>query len=173
MAPRPPRKGKPASRGGAPRPSGGRKAAPRTSAGRSTGARGPRRADGPRTAAPAKGLGGEQVEGRQAVRELLIAQKRKVREIWFAKDLDPAPILEDIEELGHAARVQILEVPRRKLEETRAQRIARAKEMAQQAWGDHPYATSINGTRESVASIGRRGSDRKPATPARVLSSSA
>ncbi|MGZ3215214.1 M16 family metallopeptidase [Paracoccus sp. T5] len=31
-----------------------------------------------------------------------------------------------------------------------------AKEMAQQAWGDHPYATSINGTRESVASIGRQ-----------------
>ena len=58
------------------------------------------------------------MEGRQAVRELLIAQKRKVREIWFAKDLDPAPILEDIEELAHAARVQILEVPRRKLEET-------------------------------------------------------
>jgi len=146
MAPRPPRKGKPASRsasprsssrstsggkgsrsgssrssdarGGAPRSSGGRAAAPRASAGRSTGARGPRRTDGPRTAAPAKGLGGEQVEGRQAVRELLIAQKRKVREIWFAKDLDPAPILEDIEELAHAARVQILEVPRRKLEET-------------------------------------------------------
>ena len=35
-----------------------------------------------------KGLGGEQVEGRQAVRELLLAGKRKVREVWVASDLD-------------------------------------------------------------------------------------
>ncbi|WP_265501745.1 M16 family metallopeptidase [Paracoccus beibuensis] len=31
-----------------------------------------------------------------------------------------------------------------------------AKEMAAQAWGDHPYATSVNGTRESVAKLGRQ-----------------
>ncbi|MBK4214497.1 insulinase family protein [Paracoccus caeni] len=31
-----------------------------------------------------------------------------------------------------------------------------AKEMARQAWGDHPYATSINGTAESVASLTRQ-----------------
>nr|WP_111301543.1 pitrilysin family protein [Paracoccus saliphilus] len=31
-----------------------------------------------------------------------------------------------------------------------------SKEMAQQAWGDHPYATSINGTMESVAPLGRQ-----------------
>ena len=31
---------------------------------------------------PEKTLGGEQVEGRQAVRELLIAGKRRVREVW-------------------------------------------------------------------------------------------
>ena len=66
----------------------------------------------------AKGLGGEQIEGRQAVRELLIGQKRKVREIWMAADIDPAPILSDIEEIAHAQNVVILEVPRRKLEET-------------------------------------------------------
>lgn len=64
-----------------------------------------------------KGLGGEQVEGRQAVRELLIAQRRKVREIWMAADIDTAPIIEDIEELAHAQRVTILEVPRRKIED--------------------------------------------------------
>ena len=64
-----------------------------------------------------KGLGGEQVEGRQAVRELLIAQRRKVREIWMAADIDTAPIIEDIEELAHAQRVTVLEVPRRKIEE--------------------------------------------------------
>ncbi|WP_282603772.1 pitrilysin family protein [Paracoccus sp. PARArs4] len=31
-----------------------------------------------------------------------------------------------------------------------------AKEMAAQAWGDHPYATSINGTAESVAALTRQ-----------------
>ncbi|WP_411838196.1 M16 family metallopeptidase [Paracoccus sp. ME4] len=31
-----------------------------------------------------------------------------------------------------------------------------AKEMAAQAWGDHPYATSINGTLEGVAALGRQ-----------------
>jgi len=80
---------------------------------------GARRGVEPRRNAPvAKGLGGEQIEGRQAVRELLIGQKRKVREIWMASDIDPAPILDDIEELAHAQRVAILEVPRRKIEET-------------------------------------------------------
>ena len=77
-----------------------------------------RGADGKRSAPVAKGLGGEQIEGRQAVRELLIGQTRKVREIWMAADIDPAPILSDIEEIAHAQNVVILEVPRRKLEET-------------------------------------------------------
>ncbi|CAM3425325.1 pitrilysin family protein [Paracoccus nototheniae] len=31
-----------------------------------------------------------------------------------------------------------------------------AKEMAAQAWGDHPYATSINGTADSVAALSRQ-----------------
>jgi 23S rRNA (guanosine2251-2'-O)-methyltransferase len=52
------------------------------------------------------------------VRELLIGQRRKVREIWIAADIDPAPILEDIEQIADAQRVTVLEVPRRKLEET-------------------------------------------------------
>src|SRR5207248_1326584 len=33
-------------------------------------------------------LGGEQVEGRQAVRELLLAGRRKVRELWVATDVE-------------------------------------------------------------------------------------
>lgn len=40
-------------------------------------------------------------------------------------------------------------------EATDPQAIA-AKEMARQAWGDHPYATSINGTAESVAALSRQ-----------------
>lgn len=39
-------------------------------------------------------------------------------------------------------------------EATDPQSIA-AKELARQAWGDHPYATSINGTAESVAGLSR------------------
>ena len=77
-----------------------------------------RQSDVRRSAPVAKGLGGEQIEGRQAVRELLIGQRRKVIEIWIAQDIDPAPIIEDIEQLADAARVTVVEVPRRKLEET-------------------------------------------------------
>lgn len=40
-------------------------------------------------------------------------------------------------------------------EATDPQSIA-AKEMARQAWGDHPYATSLNGTAESVAALTRQ-----------------
>ncbi|MFC3168274.1 M16 family metallopeptidase [Paracoccus fontiphilus] len=40
-------------------------------------------------------------------------------------------------------------------EETDPQAIA-AKEMSRQAWGDHPYATSINGTLDSVAALTRQ-----------------
>ena len=68
-----------------------------------------------RQSAP-KGLGGEQVEGRQAVRELLLAGRRRVHEILMAADLDPAPILDDIRELAEAARVPIRPIPRARLE---------------------------------------------------------
>lgn len=69
----------------------------------------------PRPSAKA-GLGGEQVEGRQAVRELLLANRRDTREIWMAADLDPAPVLDDIRELAGEARVLVKEVGRGKLE---------------------------------------------------------
>lgn len=65
---------------------------------------------------PEKTLGGEQVEGRQAVRELLIAGKRKVREIWVASDLDENEVVGDIVQMAKNERVQVLEVNRRKLE---------------------------------------------------------
>ncbi len=63
-----------------------------------------------------EGLGGEQVEGRQAVRELLLANRRDAREIWMASDLDPAPVLDDIRQLAGEARVLVKEVGRGKLE---------------------------------------------------------
>jgi len=61
-----------------------------------------------------QGVGGDQVEGRQAVRELLLAGRRKVREIWVLADADPADIVEDIRELAEAQRVPVREVGRSK-----------------------------------------------------------
>ena len=65
----------------------------------------------------AKGLGGEQVEGRQAVRELLLSGKRKTREIWIASDLDENDVVNDIVEIAHQVRVQVMEVNRKRLEQ--------------------------------------------------------
>jgi 23S rRNA (guanosine2251-2'-O)-methyltransferase len=61
------------------------------------------------------GLGGDQVEGRQAVREALLGP-RSVREILLAADLDPAPILDDIRQLAAEQRVAVNEVKRSTLE---------------------------------------------------------
>ncbi|MDH4279971.1 MAG: 23S rRNA (guanosine(2251)-2'-O)-methyltransferase RlmB [Acidimicrobiia bacterium] len=63
-----------------------------------------------------KGLGGDQVEGRQAVRELLLAGKRPVREVLMIEDLAPADILVDIEELANELGVGFRKVSRRHLE---------------------------------------------------------
>lgn len=61
-------------------------------------------------------LGGEQVEGRQAVRELLAAGRRPVREVWLASGNDDAPILSDIARLAEARRVPVRIVTRPRLE---------------------------------------------------------
>lgn len=57
-------------------------------------------------------LGGEQVEGRRAVRELLSARRRHVEEVVVAADAEPAPILEEIASLAAAAGVPLRRVPR-------------------------------------------------------------
>ncbi len=62
------------------------------------------------------GLGGEQIEGRQAVRELLLGQRRKIREIWIASDIEASPVVEDILDLARDQRVQVLNVSRRELD---------------------------------------------------------
>ena len=61
-------------------------------------------------------LSGDQVEGRQAVRELILAGTRKTREIYLAGDLDDAPILDDIIDLADEAKVTIKEIPRTRFE---------------------------------------------------------
>ncbi len=63
-----------------------------------------------------KTLGGEQVEGRQAVRELLISGKRRVKEVWVSGELAETEILADIIEIARSMRVQVTEVARARLE---------------------------------------------------------
>ncbi|MFN0028432.1 MAG: 23S rRNA (guanosine(2251)-2'-O)-methyltransferase RlmB [Acidimicrobiales bacterium] len=59
-----------------------------------------------------RGVGGEVVEGRQAVRELLVAGRRRVREVIMAAEQTEAAILEDIRELCEARRVPLRHVSR-------------------------------------------------------------
>ncbi|MET0832341.1 MAG: 23S rRNA (guanosine(2251)-2'-O)-methyltransferase RlmB [Actinomycetota bacterium] len=96
----------------------GRRPPARSSGNRSASARsGPPRSRGPKRSGGSgpPGLGGDQVEGRQAVREALLGP-RTVREILVAADMDPAPILDDIRDLAHEQRVAIRELKRSTLE---------------------------------------------------------
>lgn len=65
---------------------------------------------------PEKTLGGEQIEGRQAVRELLLAGRRRVREIWVASDLDDNETVQDILEIASHERIPVQYVARKRLE---------------------------------------------------------
>lgn len=78
--------------------------------------RGRARGQKPRTAAAKRSLGGDQVEGRHAVRELLLAESRRVREIVMIDDLDQADILDDINELAFEMKVPVRAITRRRFE---------------------------------------------------------
>lgn len=115
-----PKRGPGQGRGGraaAGRKSGAGRTAPSS---RGAGRTGPvrRAGEGPARPSAAKGLGGEQIEGRQAVRELLLAQKRRVHEIWISADLQGTDAVDDIEALAAANRVAVAYVARKKLEAT-------------------------------------------------------
>jgi 23S rRNA (guanosine2251-2'-O)-methyltransferase len=76
------------------------------------------------------------VEGRQAVRELLLAGNRKVREVFVANDLDRADVIDDIVELATDLRVPVREVSRGRLDglsrtESAQGVVARAAELAE------------------------------------------
>lgn len=60
-------------------------------------------------------LGGDHVEGRQAVRALLQAGRRAVRELWVDRDGRGAPPLADIERLAVRSGVLVRAVPRGRL----------------------------------------------------------
>ncbi len=61
-------------------------------------------------------LGGKQIEGRQAVRELLLAQRRRVHEIWISGELEGDDGVADIVAIAAANRVPINYVARSTLE---------------------------------------------------------
>ncbi len=80
----------------------------------------PRRARPSREAGPQRRavdpLGGDQVEGRRAVLELLSAGRRRVRRIHVADGQDPSPQLDEIERLALGRRVPLETVPRARLD---------------------------------------------------------
>ncbi len=61
-------------------------------------------------------LGGEQVEGRQAVRALLAAGRRRVRDVWISESATPGPSLAAVESLAVSARVPVRRVAQARLE---------------------------------------------------------
>lgn len=102
--PGPPARGRarPATGDGGARPSGTRRA---------RGAATPGRASRPH----GRGLGGDQVEGRQAVRELLLAGRRRVREVLVANDTDDLAGLQDLVDLALDLHVPVREVSANRL----------------------------------------------------------
>jgi len=72
--------------------------------------------DAPAPRKPQKSLGGEQIEGRQAVRELLLAERRKVHEVWISGELEGSDAVDDIVAIANANRVPVIKVARKKLE---------------------------------------------------------
>ncbi len=68
-----------------------------------------------------KPLGGEQIEGRQAVRELLLAGKRRVHEVWVSVELDAEgnqnEVIGDIVDIATTMRVTVTKVARKRLDD--------------------------------------------------------
>lgn len=62
------------------------------------------------------GLGGEQVEGRRAVRELLAAPGNRAMDVWVADDLEGSAAVEEIARMATERRVPVRRVPRGRLE---------------------------------------------------------
>lgn len=69
-----------------------------------------------RDSGPKRALGGEQVEGRHAVRELLLAGKRRVRDVWIAEGVEDSALLTEILDLAEDARVAVRRVARARLD---------------------------------------------------------
>jgi 23S rRNA (guanosine2251-2'-O)-methyltransferase len=114
---------KQAERSGAPKPSSSKKPSSKPSSSKpsssnpsSSSSRSGSKPQGRRSQAGPKGLGGDRVEGRQAVRELLLSGQRRVREIVLSAGMDQADILDDIIDLADEMKVPIREVSRSKFD---------------------------------------------------------
>ena len=124
--------------------------APSRGPGAGRGKGGPRRTPGaPPVRSADRGLDGTQVEGRHAVRELLLAGNRKVKEILLAEQMDPAEILEDIVDLAHDLKVPVREISKRRLDaESRTEAsqgvVAHAEPLREHSLAD--LATSVPGS---------------------------
>ena len=88
----------------------------RTGGGRPERGRDERAVPGPKPTRDKEGLGGNQVEGRQAVRELLSAGRRPVTTLAIAEGMDAAPILDEIEDLAARRRVKIDYLSKKRLD---------------------------------------------------------
>ncbi len=76
-----------------------------------------RRTDNERRQAPRRrSLGGEQIEGRQAVRELLLAGRRRVEYVWLEESVQRKGVVEEIVGLCVSRRVPLITASRRKFE---------------------------------------------------------
>ena len=99
----------------------GRPEPARSGAPRRTGARPAPASPVPRRGASARQadrrqLGGDQIEGRQAVLELLNAGRRQVRQVWISEGLDPSSELDQISKLATRGGARVLVVPARRLD---------------------------------------------------------
>jgi 23S rRNA (guanosine2251-2'-O)-methyltransferase len=72
---------------------------------------------GSRASSGRGGLGGSHVEGRRAVRELLRADRRRIRRLVVSTDLDADPVIDEIVALAGEARVRIEYVSGSELDE--------------------------------------------------------
>ena len=100
-----------------------------------------------------RSLGGEQIEGRQAVRELLIAQRRRVHEIVIADDIERNPVIAEITDLAGAQRVALRRLPRRDIDEMARSEapqgvIARAEPLAEVLLDEVLVRTQGDGSEE-------------------------
>ena len=75
-----------------------------------------RHGDEHRTPIRRRSLGGEQIEGRQAVRELLAAGRRRVEQVWIEESVQRKGIVEEIVNLCVSKRVPLIAASRRKFE---------------------------------------------------------
>jgi 23S rRNA (guanosine2251-2'-O)-methyltransferase len=91
------------------------------------------------------------VEGRQAVRELLLGGRRRPRDVWVAEDIDDAAIIGDILDLAGELRVPVRRVTRGQLE-------AEARSEAPQ--GVLAHAAPL--PESELDSLCRHGRDGKP-----------